>query len=85
MGHGRHRHGPGLRHQPAGALGVTLAFAVGFGVFVVAMITLAVLAIRWGVRRDRLARALQVDASGPPHPQGGAPVAPGTTPNRGAS
>jgi len=39
---------------------VTLAFDVLFGVFVVAILTLAVVAVRWGVRRDRAARAAAV-------------------------
>jgi hypothetical protein len=41
------------------------AFFIVFGLFVVAMVGLAVTAVRWGVRRDRLARSERTDASGP--------------------
>jgi hypothetical protein len=41
------------------------AFFVVFGLFVVAMVGLAVTAVRWGVRRDRVARS---EHSGPPGP-----------------
>jgi hypothetical protein len=43
---------------------VSLAFAVVFSVFVAAMLVIAVLAVRWGRRRDRVAR----DRFGPPRP-----------------
>jgi hypothetical protein len=36
---------------------VNTAFAVVFGLFVALMIGLAVVAVRWGVRRDRGERA----------------------------
>ena len=39
-------------------------FAVGFGVFVVAMIVLAVLVVRWGVAQDRAARQRRAAADG---------------------
>jgi len=45
---------------------MTAAFVVVFALFVVAMVGLAVVAVRWGVRRDRAAR---VDSS----PKGGTP------------
>ena len=62
-GHGRHRHGgvPGHRQGQAGATGMSVAFDVVFGVFVVAILALAVIAIRWAVRRDRVARARQAE------------------------
>jgi hypothetical protein len=41
------------------------AFFVVFGLFVVAMIGLAVTAVRWGVRRDRVARAERTELSEP--------------------
>ena len=42
------------------------AFFVVFGLFVVAMIGLAVTAVRWGIRRDRLARS---ERTGPSRPE----------------
>jgi hypothetical protein len=36
---------------------MSAAFAVVFALFVLAMVGLAVTAVRWGVRRDRAARA----------------------------
>jgi hypothetical protein len=33
------------------------AFFIVFGLFVVAMVGLAVTAVRWGIRRDRVARS----------------------------
>jgi hypothetical protein len=41
------------------------AFFVVFALFIVAMVGLAVTAVRWGVRRDRVARAERTDLSGP--------------------
>jgi hypothetical protein len=35
---------------------VSVAFIIVFGLFVLAMVGLAVMAVRWGVRRDRTAR-----------------------------
>jgi hypothetical protein len=58
------------------------AFDVVFGVFVAAMVALAVMAVRWGLQRDRVARARRPD----PDPATGItdsePVAPGSTPKR---
>lgn len=59
-----------------------------FGVFVLAIVTLAVIAVRWGVRRDRLARAARAEQH--QHQPGGAssaapevPATPGPAPDRG--
>jgi MFS superfamily sulfate permease-like transporter len=46
---------PGLHH--AGGQGVSVAFDVVFGVFVAMILALAVISVRWALRRDRLARA----------------------------
>ncbi len=54
---------------------MSIAFDVVFGVFVAAIVALAVVAIRWGVRRDRVARALQSQRSAD-DPPGESPVAP---------
>jgi hypothetical protein len=35
---------------------VNVAFAIVFALFLLAMVALAVLAVRWGLRRDRTAR-----------------------------
>ena len=40
---------------------MSAAFDVVFGVFVVAILALGVLSIRWALRRDRVARARQAD------------------------
>jgi hypothetical protein len=40
---------------------VNIAFGVVFGVFVAAILGLAVVAVRWGVRRDRVSRALRTE------------------------
>ncbi len=69
---------------------MSAAFDVVFGVFVAAILTLGVVAIRWALRRDRVARARQADrprASDPaglPGP-GTAAGPPGTTVSRGPS
>jgi hypothetical protein len=55
---------------------MSLAFDVVFGVFVVAIVALAFLAIRWGVRRDRVARARQSERSAAVAAPGEAPVLP---------
>ncbi|HEY5026532.1 MAG TPA: hypothetical protein VII76_16260 [Acidimicrobiales bacterium] len=57
---------------------MSLAFDVVFGVFVLAIVVLGVLAIRWGVRRDRVARARQAQGA---KPGSDAPATPATTPN----
>jgi len=57
---------------------VTAAFDALFGVFVVAIVTLAVVAVRWGIRRDRLARSRQAEQS----PRG---VVPGAMPDEVAA
>jgi hypothetical protein len=40
---------------------MSIAFDVVFSVFVVAIVVLAVVAVRWGLRRDRLARAARTE------------------------
>jgi len=73
---------------------MSAAFDVVLGIFVAAILVLGVVAIRWALRRDRLARAQQAQRSEPPGPvtQSGATpaqatpstaVAPGSTPKRG--
>ena len=76
---------------------MSAAFDVVFGIFVAAILVLGVVAVRWALRRDRLARAQQArqaQRSEPPGPvtQSGATpaqatpitaVAPGSTPKRG--
>lgn len=54
---------------------MSAAFAAVFAVFVVAMVGVAVSAIRWGLRRDRVERARRAaDAPGGASPGGtGAP------------
>ena len=82
-GHGRRRHGgvPGHRQQEAGASGMSVAFGVVFGLFVVAIVALAVIAIRWAVLRDRLARAKQAEfRTTTTEAPSGAGVAPGPPP-----
>jgi hypothetical protein len=44
-----------LRPQPL--LASDTAFAVVFGIFVVAMLTMIVIVLRWAIRRDRTGRA----------------------------
>jgi hypothetical protein len=44
---------------------VNTAFFIVFGLFVVAMIGLAVMAVRWSVGRDRLARTAQAAETEP--------------------
>jgi hypothetical protein len=41
----------------AAGVDVTVAFAVGFAVFVVLIVALTVIAVRWAVTRDAAARA----------------------------
>jgi len=45
---------------------MSAAFVVVFALFVAAMVGLAVTAVRWGVRRDRAARAESPHDGGPP-------------------
>jgi hypothetical protein len=52
---------------------VNTAFYVVFTLFVLAMVGLAFTAVRWAVRRDRLARAEQSEA-GPTDPAPKKPV-----------
>jgi hypothetical protein len=65
---------------------MSIAFDVVFGLFVVAIVALAVIAIRWAVRRDRAARArleeLRTVATEAPS---GAGVAPGPPPEERSS
>jgi hypothetical protein len=63
---------------------VTVAFDVVFGVFVAAILVLSVVAVRWGVRRDRLSRARRKEQGEVAGTPGGAPVAPGPTSDGGA-
>lgn len=44
---------------------MTVAFDAIFAVFVALMVTLAVIAVRWAVRRDRAARRAGGEGSGP--------------------
>ena len=44
-----------LRLQPL--LASDTAFAIVFGIFVVAMLTMIVIVLRWAIRRDRTGRA----------------------------
>ena len=71
---------------------MSAAFDVVFGIFVAAILVLGVVAVRWAVRRDRLARAQQAERSEPPghaaqaeSTPSGAPVAPASAPERGNS
>lgn len=57
---------------------MSLAFDVVFGVFVLAMVVLGALAIRWGVRRDRVARARRAQGA---EPGADAAATPAATPN----
>ena len=57
---------------------MSIAFDVVFGVFVAAIVALAFIAVRWGVRRDRRRRAWQAERR-PPRP---APAAPPPAPDR---
>jgi hypothetical protein len=61
---------------------MTTAFDAVFGVFVAAIVAVAVMAVRWGLQRDRVARAGHPD----PGPATGITdsdsVAPGSTPPR---
>jgi len=56
------------------ALSADVAFGVVFGVFLLALAVLAVVAIRWGVRRDRPGREAwrrrRMEAPGPSQPGG---------------
>lgn len=54
---------------------MSAAFDVVFGVFVAAIIALGVVAIRWGVRRDRVARALRTKDQAGAGPSGAVPPA----------
>jgi hypothetical protein len=56
---------------------VSIAFDVVFGVFVAAILVLAVVAVRWGVRRDRVSRAQRSGQLPAARGQGETPVAPG--------
>jgi hypothetical protein len=63
---------------------VNVAFDVVFGVFVVAILVLSVIAVRWGVRRDRLSRARRMEQGAVAGGPGEAPVAPGPASDGGA-
>jgi hypothetical protein len=60
---------------------MSIAFDVVFAVFVVAIVVLAVVAVRWGLRRDRLARAARAGEDPATDTPGSAssPVAPDST------
>lgn len=64
---------------------MNIAFAVVFGVFVIAILVLAFIAIRWAMRRDRLARARQVELHGASAAPPGRPAAPVPTPEERTS
>ncbi len=51
---------------------MSAAFVAVFAVFVLAMVGLAFAAVRWGVRRDRAARAAGEARAGGAAPAGGA-------------
>jgi hypothetical protein len=60
---------------------VTALFGAVFGVFALSMVVIAVLAVRWGVQRDRATRRRPVPGTAPgggtgPGPGGEAPVGP---------
>ena len=78
-GHGRHGYGgvPWHRRGRAGVSGVNVAFDVVFGIFVAAILVLAVVAVRWGVRRDRMSRAQRLRQLPAAGGRGETPVAPG--------
>jgi heme exporter protein D len=59
---------------------MTIAFDVVFGLFAVAIVALAVIAVRWAVRRDRVARTLQAERAREATPPAPPRVAPGSTP-----
>ncbi len=61
---------------------MSAAFDVVFGLFVLAIVALAVVAVRWGVRRDRLARANRAEHQEAGKASNGVPSPPGTTPDR---
>jgi len=68
---------------------VSPAFLVVFALFVVAIVSLAVTAIRWGVRRDRVANAERAGQVGPVgqvgqigHPEPPTPPGVGRTPGK---
>jgi len=54
---------------------VSAAFAVVFGLFVVLMVVLAFLAVRWALRRDKAARVGRTDDL-PEHRPGGESTTP---------
>ena len=56
---------------------MSAAFAVVFGLFVVLMVVVAFLAVRWALRRDKAARAARaVDDDIPGRPPEGGPTTP---------
>jgi hypothetical protein len=61
---------------------VTVAFDVVFGVFVAAVLVLAIVAIRWARRRDRMARAQRAGQLPVVSTPTMAPGAPGGAPER---
>jgi hypothetical protein len=65
---------------------MSVAFGVVFSLFVVAIVALAVIAIRWAVLRDRLARAKQAElGTTTTEAPSGAGVAPGPPPEERTS
>ncbi len=71
---------------------MSAAFDVVFGIFVAAILVLGVVAVRWAVRRDRLARAQRAELSEQPgdatpdqSTQSGGPVAPDSAPKGATS
>jgi hypothetical protein len=64
---------------------VTVAFDVVFGVFVAAVLVLAIVAVRWARRRDRIARAHSAGQLPLVSTPRMAPGAPGGAPDRPAT
>jgi len=60
---------------------MSIAFAVVFGVFVCAILILAVVAVRWALRRDRVARAQMAQRPVTPNRAEETPTSPGSAPN----
>ena len=58
------------------------AFDAVFGVFVVAIVILAVVAVRWGVRRDRLVRSRRAEQPTAANAPSGVPATPEPAPDR---
>jgi hypothetical protein len=53
---------------------VSVAFAIVFALFILAMVGLAITAVRWGVRRDRTARREMAEHGAADHQPAGRPA-----------